>query len=171
MHNRGGDGGGRNNGGSGSGSNDNRKRIINGLVLISITSHPHQLVDLGQPAHSGGSTPGCRPQETACLEGEGGCGHRGRCVSGLNYPECECDPGWFGVGCSTPSPSTTLGRGSYMRVALSFTPPPTSLKLQARLRTWGRASGALLHVAAQHHAAAFTLHVGSSDDYLWCLSW
>ncbi|XP_045132549.1 putative neural-cadherin 2 [Portunus trituberculatus] len=120
-----------------------------------------QLVDLGQPAHSGGSTAGCRPQETACFEEEGGCGHRGRCVSGLNYPECECHPGWFGVGCSTPSPSTTLGRGSYMRVALSFTPSPTSLRLQARLRTWGRASGALLHVAAQHHAAAFTLHLRS----------
>ena len=80
-------------------------------------------------------------------------------MSGLNHPECQCEPGWTGVECGTPTQPSTLTQGSYMRVALSFTPPPTALTLQARVRGSGAASGVLVRVTAQHHAAAFTLHV------------
>ncbi|XP_045138941.1 putative neural-cadherin 2 isoform X2 [Portunus trituberculatus] len=120
-----------------------------------------QLVDLGQPAHSGGSAPGCRPQEEACPGGVGSCGYRGACVGGLNQPECMCQPGWAGIECATPTQPATLGEGSYMRVALSFTPPPTALSLQARIRVPRAASGTLVHVAAQHNTAAFTMHLRS----------
>ncbi|XP_050721664.1 putative neural-cadherin 2 isoform X2 [Eriocheir sinensis] len=117
-----------------------------------------QLVDLGEPAHSSGSVPGCNSQEDACTEN---CGHRGACVGGLNQPACECDPGWTGPDCSTATTPATLGQGSYMRVAMSFMPPPAALRLQARVRVSGGVSGALLHVAAQHNTAAFTLHLRS----------
>ncbi|MPC47889.1 Neural-cadherin [Portunus trituberculatus] len=121
-----------------------------------------QLVDLGQPAHSGGSAPGCRPQEEACPGGVGSCGYRGACVGGLNQPECMCQPGWAGIECATPTQPATLGEGSYMRVALSFTPPPTALSLQARIRVPRAASGTLVHVAAQHNTAAFTMHTSGA---------
>ncbi|XP_045130739.1 neural-cadherin-like isoform X2 [Portunus trituberculatus] len=120
-----------------------------------------QLADLGEPASSGGSVPGCRPQEAACPGGVGGCGYRGECVGGLNHPECECEPGWTGTKCSTPSPPAFLGRGSYVRVALSFAPPTAVPRLQLRLRVPHAASGMLVRLATRHRAAVFTLHLRS----------
>lgn len=122
-----------------------------------------QLVDLGEPACSRGSTPGCHPQQAAChsMGGEsGGCGYRGTCVGGLRHPECQCESGWGGVGCDTPTTPATLGQNSFMKVALSFTPPPNHLTVQVRVRSRTReASGLVFHVTAQHNKAAFTLHV------------
>lgn len=133
---------------------------------ISLIITLWQLVDLGEPAHSGGSIPGCRIQEDACMED---CGHHGACVGGLNLPSCECEPGWVGPGCSMATTPAMLGRDSYMRVALSFLPPPTSLRLQARVRASRGATGTLLHVAAQHNTGAFTLHVGDCVHVCVCV--
>ncbi|XP_042223409.1 neural-cadherin-like [Homarus americanus] len=121
-----------------------------------------QLVDLGEPAYSRESSPGCLPQESACPGGLGGCSVRGECVGGLRRPECECEPGWTGSGCNTPTVPAALGKASYMKVALSFTPAPRVLRVQVRLRTRGARHGLLLHLAAHHHSAAFTLHLRSS---------
>ncbi|KAG0725905.1 Neural-cadherin [Chionoecetes opilio] len=115
-----------------------------------------QLIDLGEPAYSYGSVAGCRPQDTAC---PGGCGLRGQCTGGLLLPWCECEPGWTGSGCSTPTVPSRLGAASYMKVALSFTPAPRVVKLQARVRFRGARSGLLLHLATHHRAAAITLHL------------
>ncbi|XP_071534252.1 neural-cadherin-like [Panulirus ornatus] len=116
-----------------------------------------QLVDLGQPAHSWGSAPGCRPQEAAC---PGGCGRRGRCVGGLEHPECECDPGWAGSrACDTPTVPAALGRSSYAKVALSFAPAPRVVSVQLRVRTRGPRHGLLLHLAGHHRASALTIHL------------
>ncbi|KAK4315393.1 hypothetical protein Pmani_013310 [Petrolisthes manimaculis] len=122
-----------------------------------------QLVDLGEPASSRGSTAGCQPQEEAChsMGGKGrGCGYRGTCVGGLRHPECQCEAGWGGVGCDTPTTPATLGQSSFMKVALSFTPPPSLLTVQSRVRSRARdATGLLFHITAQHNKAAFTLHL------------
>ncbi|KAK8742415.1 hypothetical protein OTU49_001855, partial [Cherax quadricarinatus] len=119
-----------------------------------------QLVDLGEPAYSSGSSVGgCHPQEWAC---PGGCGVRGECVGGLTHPECQCEPGWGGADCGTPTVPASLGKASYVKVALSFTPAPRVLKVQLRVRTRGAKHGLLLHLAAHHHSAAFMLHLRSS---------
>lgn len=130
-----------------------------------------QLVDLGEPSYSRNSRGGCLPQESACPGGlQGGCGYRGHCVGGLNHPECECEAGWMGPGCATPTVSSTLGKWSYMKVALSFTPDPLILKVQLRVRTRGEPNGVLIHLAAQQHhtadpPATFTLHVGTLFNF------
>lgn len=134
-------------------------------VKDALTDHPAaslQLVDLGEPAYSMGSHSGCSPQSRACPGDLGVCGYRGECVGGLNRAYCECEPGWTGPGCSTPTLPVTLAKNSYLKMALSFTPPPRELRVQLRLRTRGSRSGYLVHLAAHHRSAAFTLHVSLS---------
>ncbi|XP_069945615.1 putative neural-cadherin 2 isoform X3 [Cherax quadricarinatus] len=120
-----------------------------------------QLVDLGEPAFSQGSMGGCSLQDAACEGGVGGCGVRGRCVGGIKHPECECEAGWAGSGCSTPTVPSFLGWASYMKAALSFLPPPRAVSAQVRVRTRGVAQGLLLRLSAHHGAAAFTIHLRS----------
>ncbi|XP_042855909.1 putative neural-cadherin 2 [Penaeus japonicus] len=118
-----------------------------------------QLVDLGEPAVSEGSVGGCRPQEEACLGAVPGCGRRGRCVGGLEQPECECEPGWSGLGCTVPTAPAAFGRASYVKVALSFTPAPHVLTLQLRLRTRGARDGLLVLVNTHHEDVGLAVHL------------
>nr|XP_045606773.1 putative neural-cadherin 2 [Procambarus clarkii] len=118
-----------------------------------------QLVDLGEPAYSRNTAGGCRPQNKACREAMGGCGHRGQCMGGLNLPECECDPGWTGPACTTPTVPATFGPSSFVKMALSFTPASQMMTAQLRLRTRGSRQGLLLHMASRQHSSAFTLHL------------
>ncbi|KAK4298046.1 hypothetical protein Pmani_029581 [Petrolisthes manimaculis] len=121
-----------------------------------------QVVDLGEPPFSHASSGGCEVQEEACVEEQGAgavCGTRGRCINGVTKPICECDPGWFGSRCNTATVPVRLGVSSYMKLALSFTPPPTLLTVQVRLRTRGQPNGLLLHLAAHHREAAFSIHL------------
>lgn len=118
-----------------------------------------QLVDLGEPAASEGSVGGCRPQEEACLGAIPGCGRRGRCVGGLEQPECECEPGWSGLGCKTPTDPVALGRASFVKVALSFTPAPHVLTLQLRMRTRGARDGLLVRVNTHQEDVGLAMHV------------
>ncbi|KAG7163819.1 Neural-cadherin-like 11, partial [Homarus americanus] len=119
-----------------------------------------RLVDLGEPAYSRASESGCHSQEAACVGGRGSCGLRGQCVGGLNHPECECDPGWTGDECATPTVPASLRPSSYYKVALSFTPPPRAITAQVRLRTRGAIHGLLLRLSAQHGSASFSIHCG-----------
>ncbi|KAK3860230.1 hypothetical protein Pcinc_033702, partial [Petrolisthes cinctipes] len=115
-----------------------------------------QVVDLGEPPFSHASSSGCEVQEAACEEA---CGMRGRCYNGVMKPICECDPGWFGSRCNRATVPVRLGVSSYMKLALSFTPPPRLLRVQVRLRTRGLTNGLLLHLAAHHRDAAFSIHL------------
>ncbi|XP_050716089.1 putative neural-cadherin 2 isoform X2 [Eriocheir sinensis] len=126
------------------------------LARLTINS---QVLDLGEPVYNHATESGCRPQDVACSQGPGGCGLRGQCVGGLKQPRCECDPGWRGPGCSTPTVPARLGSASYMKVALSFTPGPRVVRVQVRVRFRGARSGLLLQLAAHHRAATYTLHL------------
>lgn len=138
-------------------------------MIDALTDHPAallQLVDLGEPAYSVGSHSGCGPQSRACPGGAGVCGYHGECVGGLSQAHCECHDGWTGAACATPTTPVTLAKTSYLKMALSFTPPPRELKVQLRVRTRGPRSGFLVHLAAHHGSAAFTLHVSLSSASL-----
>ncbi|ROT84263.1 Cj-cadherin [Penaeus vannamei] len=118
-----------------------------------------QLVDLGQPAYTHGSVGGCRLQDAACPGGRTACGLRGACVGGLSRPRCECEPGWTGPSCTTPTVPTALGSLSYVKLALSFAPPPRQLSVQLRVRTRGPKDGLLMQLSAQHRHVMFTLQL------------
>lgn len=124
---------------------------------------PLQVVDLGNPVHSHASAGGCREQDEACPNR---CGFRGQCKGGLRRPRCECDPGWTGRSCATPTVPVRLGVASYVKVALSFSPEPWAVRAQVRVRLRGAHSGMLLQLAAHHHAAALTLQVSLTSILL-----
>ncbi|XP_076032740.1 neural-cadherin-like isoform X2 [Oratosquilla oratoria] len=111
------------------------------------------LVDLGSPAHSHGSYQGCALQDEACPSG---CGFHGLCDGGLHSPVCNCDPGWSGTDCSLQTVPASLGNGSYVKMALSFTPGPYKASMQIRLRTRQR-QGDILQLSSEHQASSFTL--------------
>lgn len=127
------------------------------VAMVSILKVPYlQVLDLGDPVHSFASAASCREQDEACSSG---CGVRGQCVGGLRQPRCECDPGWTGPSCATPTVPVRLGVSSYLKVALSFSTEPWAVWAQVRVRLRGAHSGMLLQLSAHHHASALTLHV------------
>nr|XP_027218828.1 putative neural-cadherin 2 [Penaeus vannamei] len=118
-----------------------------------------QLVDLGEPAHSEGSESGCRSQERACRRVMTTCREHGRCEGGVEQPECECDPGRSGFGCQVATVPTTLRTSSYVRIALSFKPPPHLLTVQLRVRMQGAQAGQLVLVKTHDDANALSIHL------------
>ncbi|XP_069978400.1 LOW QUALITY PROTEIN: neural-cadherin, partial [Penaeus vannamei] len=126
-----------------------------------------QLIDLGEPAYSSGSERGCTPQAAVCREKVGDCGFRGRCVGGLDHPECQCDPGWAGPGCTTPTEPISFGRDSYMKVATPVTLDPYAVTAQLRVRARGRPDGVLLKVLAVDRSTALMLQLRAGVACAW----
>ncbi|XP_066961725.1 neural-cadherin-like [Macrobrachium rosenbergii] len=120
-----------------------------------------QILDLGEPSYSEGSLPSCRMQDLACINGDGPCGIHSECTGGLWKPKCQCEPGWSGLNCETPTVPTTLGLRSYIKVALSFTPPSQNFVIQVRVRTLGFKTGMLMHLVTQQTNSSITLHLQS----------
>ncbi|XP_064077719.1 LOW QUALITY PROTEIN: neural-cadherin-like [Macrobrachium nipponense] len=120
-----------------------------------------QMLDLGEPSHSEGSLPGCRLQDLACIHVDGACGIHSECTGGLWKPKCQCEPGWSGPNCETPTVPTTLGLRSYIKLALSFTPPSQNIVIQVRVRTLGFKTGMLMHLVTQQTNSSITLHLQS----------
>ena len=90
-------------------------------------------MDLGDPAYSYNSEPGCSIQENTCIPR---CGTRGTCSGGLGSKAfCDCLPGFSGKKCDQNSLPVTLNEKSFSKSALSFTPNLFSLPVQLRLRT------------------------------------
>lgn len=67
-------------------------------LLLSISST--QLYDLGSPADSQSSSPGCLTTDSSCVNmGYPSCGHRGRCHGEWGSFSCQCVPGYTGHQC------------------------------------------------------------------------
>ncbi|XP_069186784.1 putative neural-cadherin 2 [Procambarus clarkii] len=117
-----------------------------------------QLVDLGEPSYSTQSAKGCGHQEDACRNGPVSCGVRGQCVGGIESPKCDCQPGWMGHDCATPTVPVSLGEDSFAKVALSFTPDPYDITLQLRMRTRGHPNGLLMQLSTSKQSHALKLY-------------
>ncbi|KAK8754583.1 hypothetical protein OTU49_016757, partial [Cherax quadricarinatus] len=132
-----------------------------------------QLVDLGEPSYSAASMKGCQPQEAACGDGPVTCGLRGQCVGGLESPKCDCQPGWMGPACATPTVPVALGQASFAKVALSFIPDPYDMTLQLRMRTRGLPNGLLMQLSTSKQSHALKLHVrsGVMCSTMSCTEW
>ncbi|XP_068245433.1 putative neural-cadherin 2 [Palaemon carinicauda] len=115
-----------------------------------------QLIDLGEPPYSSGSSGKCGIQDMACREK---CGPKGHCTGGLREPSCTCDPGWMGPTCNISTIPMTLGQSSFSKVSLTFTPEPFTLETQLRVRTQGRSNGLLMQLSAQSKHAALSIRL------------
>ncbi|XP_069938293.1 putative neural-cadherin 2 isoform X1 [Cherax quadricarinatus] len=120
-----------------------------------------EVVDVGEPAHSSGSIKGCMPQEKACGQELTFCGIRGSCAGGLIAPRCDCEPGWSGFQCSSPTVPVSLGKASYMKVALPFSQDPYHIMLQLRVRARGHPHGLLMFLPSTHHSSNLKLELRS----------
>ncbi|XP_071515917.1 putative neural-cadherin 2 isoform X1 [Panulirus ornatus] len=89
-----------------------------------------QLLDLGRGLLSQASSPGC--PEADCLSRGLHCGVHGRCHGSPGSLRCECQPGWAGSDCATPTTPTTFLLNSYVKLALSFTPLGYSTSISLR---------------------------------------
>ncbi|KAK8750488.1 hypothetical protein OTU49_014861, partial [Cherax quadricarinatus] len=106
-----------------------------------------QLVDLGGGVLSRASYPGCPAAD--CLSNGLYCGLHARCRGSPGSLRCECQAGWGGPGCATPTTPTTFLLNSYVKLALSFTPLGYTTSISLRFRTWRR-RGELVVVTSQH---------------------
>lgn len=116
-------------------------------------------MDLGEPPFFSGSEAGCIPQEMACGGTRLWCGVHGRCVGGLLVPHCECQPGFMGPDCETPTIPISLGQDSFAKVTLDHSPDPYDLWVQMRIRSRGQPSGLLVQLASSDQFPALRLHV------------
>ncbi|KAI9517848.1 hypothetical protein NQZ68_001017 [Dissostichus eleginoides] len=88
-----------------------------------------KLYDLGSPADSNSSSPGCLTTDSSCVNmGYPSCGHRGRCHGEWGSFSCQCVPGYAGHQCEEVetmmgSLMTLLHRPFYTSSRLSQTPP------------------------------------------------
>ncbi|XP_071516873.1 putative neural-cadherin 2 isoform X2 [Panulirus ornatus] len=115
-----------------------------------------QLMDLGLNILSQGSSPGCPASD--CLANGLNCGVHGRCQGSPGGLRCECQPGWGGGQCATPTTPTNFLLNSYVKLALSFTPLAYTTSLTLRFRT-RRGRGQLVLVSSQHGRDSWSLQL------------
>lgn len=71
------------------------------VIFFSCSSSSIQLYDLGSPAESSNTVPGCSLIDDHCtnMEQLSSCGKRGRCHSEWGSFSCLCEPGFTGPQC------------------------------------------------------------------------
>ncbi|XP_050723127.1 putative neural-cadherin 2 isoform X2 [Eriocheir sinensis] len=106
-----------------------------------------ELVDLGTGVLSRASSPGCPAAD--CLAQRLHCGVHGRCLGSPGSLRCECQPGWGGPGCASPTMPATFLPNSYVKLALSFSPLAYTTSISLRFRTLRR-KGELVVLSSQH---------------------
>ncbi|XP_042213434.1 putative neural-cadherin 2 [Homarus americanus] len=113
-------------------------------------------MDLGSGVLSRASSPGCPASD--CLSSGLYCGLHGRCQGSPGSLRCDCQLGWGGASCATPTTPTTFLLNSYVKLALSFTPLGYTTSISLRFRTWKR-RGQLVAVASQESRDSWSVEV------------
>lgn len=122
--------------------------------------HNSKLYDLAHPGLSRNSEAGCPQTDEICHNQESTfrCWEHGTCVGSFVEARCQCNPGWTGPGCMTPTIPTTFKPQSYVKYALSFEPDRFSTQMQLRFRT-REEHGELFRVSDQHNREYAILEV------------
>nr|XP_053646348.1 neural-cadherin-like [Cherax quadricarinatus] len=109
-----------------------------------------ELRDLGGEVLSKNSSPGC-PQDDPCLHAGRPCNNHARCVESRDGggPVCECVLGRSGESCHHKTQPASFSANSYIKMALTASPPPNTTTLQLRFRTWEE-RGQLVAVMSHH---------------------
>ncbi|XP_063876237.1 putative neural-cadherin 2 isoform X2 [Scylla paramamosain] len=115
-----------------------------------------KLIDLGNGVLSKASTPGCPAAD--CLINNLYCGLHGRCQGSPGSLHCECQPGWDGPGCASPTTPTTFFPNSYVKLALSFSPLAYTSSITFRFRTLRR-RGELIVLSSQHGRDSWSIQM------------
>lgn len=125
-----------------------------------------QLYDLSHPGLTRNTESGCPQTEQVCANQELAlrCWEHGTCVGGMREARCQCNPGWTGSNCFTPTVPTTFRSQSYVKYALSFEPDRFTTHIQLRFRT-REAAGELFRVSDQHNREYAILEVNNQQYF------
>ncbi|XP_016373242.1 neural-cadherin-like, partial [Sinocyclocheilus rhinocerous] len=100
--------------------------------------------DLGSPADSSGSAPGCLMTDNSCVNmGFPSCGTRGRCHGEWGSFSCQCIPGYSGHQCEKEVPEYSFDGRSHIHFQLAFTLPARHTQVQVLVRTRKHSSSIL----------------------------
>ncbi|KAG8315998.1 beta-catenin binding [Homalodisca vitripennis] len=106
-----------------------------------------QIIDLGSPPLSQGSTPGCPHTQTRCTSA---CSPWSTCDATRSTARCRCHPGYSGLTCSLPTVPSTFYPGGFVKYSLAFQPSYHHSLLQLRFRS-RKPYGELIRLIDQHH--------------------
>ncbi|MBN3295370.1 CADN protein, partial [Amia calva] len=108
-----------------------------------------QVYDLGSPAESLNTAPGCALTDGVCLTAGGpSCGVHGKCLGEWGSFSCDCHPGYSGHKCDKALPEWSFEKESLLRYQLRGGGSPRRTQAQLLLRT-RTASGTLLSMASR----------------------
>ncbi|XP_045071995.1 neural-cadherin, partial [Coregonus clupeaformis] len=92
--------------------------------------------DLGTPADSVGSSPGCLTTDGSCVNvGIPSCGPRGRCHGEWGSFSCQCIPGYTGNQCEQEVPEYSFDGRSHVHYQLASPLPARRTQVQVLVRT------------------------------------
>uniref|UniRef100_A0A671TFB6 Neural-cadherin-like n=1 Tax=Sparus aurata TaxID=8175 RepID=A0A671TFB6_SPAAU len=122
-----------------------------------------QLYDLGSPAESSNTLPGCAPVDERCSDAEQlpSCGKRGRCHSSRGSFSCLCEPGFTGPTCDQAAPEFSFDGRSHIQFQLLWSLPARQTRVQVGLRTRA-AAGVILSLLSQEQNEYLRLEVSHS---------
>ncbi|XP_036440182.1 neural-cadherin [Colossoma macropomum] len=109
-----------------------------------------KLYDLGSPADSFSSSPGCLMTDSSCMNmGFPSCGTRGRCHGEWGSFSCQCMAGYSGHQCEQEVPEYSFDGRSHVQYQLSGPLPARHMQVQVLIRTRKHSSSILSLLSAQ----------------------
>ncbi|XP_054631563.1 neural-cadherin-like isoform X2 [Dunckerocampus dactyliophorus] len=121
-----------------------------------------KLFDLGSPAESANSVPGCSFRNDHCTNTEQQqglpCGTTGRCDSELGSGSCQCVPGFTGPQCDQPVPEFSFDGRSHIQFQLQWSLPARQIRVQVGIRTRAT-SGVILSLLSKEQNEYLRLEV------------
>ncbi|XP_061826093.1 neural-cadherin-like isoform X1 [Nerophis lumbriciformis] len=121
-----------------------------------------KLFDLGSPAQSMNSVPGCSFRDDHCTNTEQQpgpyCGTTGRCTSELGSGSCQCELGFTGPQCDQPVAEFSFDGRSHIQFQLLWSLPARQTKVQAGIRTRAT-SGVILGLLSQEQNEYLRLEI------------
>ncbi|KAI4878079.1 hypothetical protein NFI96_007467 [Prochilodus magdalenae] len=109
-----------------------------------------KLYDLGSPADSSSSSPGCLMTDSSCVSmGFPSCGTRGRCHGEWGSFSCQCMPGYSGHQCEQEVPEYSFDGRSHVHYQLSGPLSARHMQVQVLIRTRKHSSSILSLLSAQ----------------------
>uniref|UniRef100_A0A3B4VCM1 Neural-cadherin-like n=1 Tax=Seriola dumerili TaxID=41447 RepID=A0A3B4VCM1_SERDU len=119
-----------------------------------------KLYDLGSPAESSNTVPGCSLIDDQCtnMEQLPSCGKRGHCHSEWGSYSCLCEPGFTGPQCDQVAPEFSFDGRSHIQFQLSWSLPARQTRVRVGVRTRA-AAGVILSLLSQEQNEYLRLEV------------
>uniref|UniRef100_A0AAQ6IRH7 Neural-cadherin-like n=1 Tax=Anabas testudineus TaxID=64144 RepID=A0AAQ6IRH7_ANATE len=119
-----------------------------------------KLYDLGSPAESSNTVPGCSFVDGQCtnMEQLPSCGKRGHCHGEWGSFSCTCQPGFVGPQCDQVAPEFSFDGRSHIQFQLLWSLPARQTRIQVGVRTRA-ATGVILGLLSQEQNEYLRLEV------------